>query len=69
MAIRTTFITGFPGETQEDHEELLEFIRDMQFDAMGVFRYSREEGTPAGTMEMDPELAVPDEVNRSAKVS
>jgi ribosomal protein S12 methylthiotransferase len=62
VAIRTTFITGFPGETQADHEELLGFVRDFQFDMMGVFQYSREEGTPAGTMDLDPALHVPDEV-------
>jgi ribosomal protein S12 methylthiotransferase len=62
MAIRTTFITGFPGETAEDHAELLEFVRDFGFDAMGVFRYSPEEGTPAGTMDADPALHVPDAV-------
>lgn len=64
MALRSTFITGFPGETEADHETLLEFIDEIQFDAMGVFRYSPEPGTPAGTMENDPELAVPDEVKR-----
>jgi ribosomal protein S12 methylthiotransferase len=62
LAIRTTFITGFPGERDEDHEELLEFIQDFQFDMMGVFQYSREEGTPAGTMDLDPALHVPAEV-------
>lgn len=62
IAIRTTFITGFPGETAEDHEELLEVVRDFGFDMMGVFRYSREEGTPAGTMDEEPSLHVPDEV-------
>jgi ribosomal protein S12 methylthiotransferase len=62
MAIRTTFITGFPGETQEDHSELLEFIEEVGFDMLGVFRYSQEEGTPAGTMDLDPALHVPDEV-------
>ena len=62
IAIRTTFITGYPGETQEDHEELLEVVREFGFDMMGVFRYSPEEGTPAGTMDADPELHVPDEV-------
>lgn len=61
MAIRTTFITGFPGETEEDHEQLLEFIEEAQFDALGVFQYSREEGTPAGTMDLDPALHVPAE--------
>jgi ribosomal protein S12 methylthiotransferase len=47
IAIRTTFITGFPGETEEDFEELLAFVRNMEFDRVGVFTYSDEEGTPA----------------------
>lgn len=47
LAIRTTFITGFPGETEEDFEELLAFVREMEFDRVGVFTYSDEEGTPA----------------------
>ncbi|MBO5424641.1 MAG: 30S ribosomal protein S12 methylthiotransferase RimO [Lachnospiraceae bacterium] len=47
IAIRTTLITGFPGETEEDHENLMEFIDEMEFDRLGVFTYSREEGTPA----------------------
>ncbi|MBX3363349.1 MAG: 30S ribosomal protein S12 methylthiotransferase RimO [Phycisphaeraceae bacterium] len=59
MAIRTTFISGFPGETEDDHRELLAFVEEMQFDAVGVFEYSHEPGTPAGTMEADPALAVP----------
>ncbi len=62
LALRTTFITGFPGETEDDHQQLLELIEEAQFDAMGVFQYSREDGTPAGTMDEDPELHVPDEV-------
>jgi ribosomal protein S12 methylthiotransferase len=62
IAIRTTFITGFPGETQSDHEQLLDFVQGFGFDAMGVFKYSREDGTPAGTMDQDPALHVPDEV-------
>jgi ribosomal protein S12 methylthiotransferase len=62
IAIRTTFITGFPGETEADHEALVEFVRESRFEAMGVFQYSREEGTPAGTMDLDPALRVPDEV-------
>ena len=62
MAIRTTFISGFPGETESDHEQLLEFIDEIGFDAVGVFRYSREPGTPAAKMEDDPNLAVPEEV-------
>ncbi len=47
IAIRTTFIVGFPGETKEDFDELMEFIRVTKFDRAGVFRYSREEGTKA----------------------
>ncbi len=62
MAIRTTFITGFPGETEQDHEELLAFIDEIGFDALGVFEYSREDHTPAGTMDADKSLHVPAEV-------
>ena len=51
LAIRTTFITGFPGETQEDHEELLEFIKSFQFERCGIFQYSKEEGTRAFQMQ------------------
>src|SRR5918993_687479 len=47
VAVRTTFITGFPGETDEDFEELLGFVRAVGFDRVGVFTYSDEEGTPA----------------------
>ena len=47
IAIRTTLITGFPGETPEQHEELMEFVDEMEFDRLGVFTYSPEEGTPA----------------------
>lgn len=47
ICLRTTLITGFPGETQEDHEELLEFVNEMEFDRLGVFTYSAEENTPA----------------------
>lgn len=50
IAIRTTLITGFPGETQEQHEELLEFVDEMEFDRLGVFTYSPEEDTPAAVM-------------------
>ena len=49
--IRTTFITGFPGETEEDFEELADFAEEYQFERLGVFAYSREEGTVAGDME------------------
>ena len=51
IALRTTLITGFPGETQEDHEELMAFVDEMEFDRLGVFTYSQEEDTPAATME------------------
>src|SRR6266508_547590 len=47
IAVRTTFITGFPGETESDFEELLVFVKDVEFDRVGVFAYSDEEGTPA----------------------
>jgi ribosomal protein S12 methylthiotransferase len=67
IAIRTTFITGFPGETESDHEELMELIDEFGFDAMGVFEYSREPGTPAGTMDEDPALHVPDEIKARRK--
>ncbi len=50
IAIRTTFISGFPGETDEQHQELVDFVRDFGFDALGVFPYSPEPGTPAGTL-------------------
>lgn len=50
ITLRTTLITGFPGETQEDHEELMEFVDEMEFDRLGVFTYSAEEDTPAATM-------------------
>ena len=58
IAIRTTLITGFPGETKEQHEELMDFVDQMEFDRLGVFTYSPEEGTPAAGMEGQ----VPEEV-------
>jgi len=64
VAIRTTFIVGFPGETEAEFAELLEFINDFEFDAMGVFAYSPEPGTPAAEM---PDQ-VPDEV-KAARVA
>src|SRR5256886_5943442 len=54
IAVRTTFITGFPGETEEDFNELLAFVGNVEFDRVGVFTYSDEEGTPA--------YALPDKV-------
>lgn len=67
MAVRTTFISGFPGETEEDHEALLSFIEDMRFDMLGVFEYSKEEGTVAGRLESDPALAVAADVKARRK--
>ena len=50
ISLRTTLITGFPGETQEQHEELKDFVDEMEFDRLGVFTYSPEENTPAAEM-------------------
>lgn len=50
ICIRTTFITGFPGETEEDHEETMEFVNAMEFDRLGAFAYSQEEDTPAAEL-------------------
>ncbi len=58
ICLRTTLITGFPGESQEDFEELYRFVNEMEFDRLGVFPYSPEEGTPAACMEDQ----VPEEV-------
>ena len=59
ITIRTTFITGFPGETESDFEELLTFVRNCEFDNVGVFTYSDEEGTPAFDLpnKVDPKIA------------
>lgn len=51
IVLRTTLITGFPGETEEDHQKLMEFVDEMEFDRLGVFTYSAEEGTPAASMD------------------
>lgn len=58
ITLRTTLITGFPGETQEDHEELMAFVDEMEFDRLGVFTYSPEEDTPAAEMpnQIDEEI-------------
>ncbi len=50
LTLRTTFISGFPGETLRDHEELLAFVRSFRFERLGVFAYSEEDGTPAAAM-------------------
>lgn len=63
IVLRTTLITGFPGETQEDHEELMEFIDEMEFDRLGVFTYSPEEDTPAAEMKDQ----VPEEVKEDRR--
>lgn len=59
IAIRTTLITGFPGETEEQHEELMDFVDEMEFDRLGVFTYSPEEDTPAALM--------PDQIDEEVK--
>lgn len=50
IALRTSLITGFPGETEEEHQELLEFVKEAGFERLGVFTYSKEENTPAAKM-------------------
>ena len=60
IAFRSTFIVGFPGETEEQFEELLDFIKEMRFERAGVFAYSAEEGTPAFELDDD----VPEEVKQ-----
>lgn len=59
VVLRTTLITGFPGETEEDFTELAEFVKDVRFDRLGCFAYSREEGTPAANL--------PDQVEEEVK--
>lgn len=61
IALRTTLITGFPGETKEQHEELMEFVDEMEFDRLGVFTYSPEEDTAAARMEGQIEEEVKEE--------
>lgn len=59
IALRTTLICGFPGETEEMHEELMQFVNDMEFDRLGAFTYSPEEGTPAAEF--------PDQIDEETK--
>ena len=59
IAIRTTLISGFPGETESDHEELMDFVNEMEFERLGVFAYSAEEDTPA--------FSYPDQVPEEVK--
>ena len=63
ICLRTTLISGFPGETEEDHEELLKFVDEMEFDRLGVFAYSAEEDTPAASMED----RIPDEIKEARR--
>ena len=63
IAIRTTLITGFPGETEDQQEELMDFVDEMEFDRLGVFTYSPEEDTPAAQMEGQ----IPEEVKEERK--
>lgn len=65
IAIRTTLITGFPGETEEEFGNLMKFVDEMEFERLGVFPYSAEEGTPAAEMEDQ----VPEEVRQSRRDS
>ncbi|HCG67431.1 MAG TPA: 30S ribosomal protein S12 methylthiotransferase RimO [Clostridiales bacterium] len=80
IVIRTTFITGFPGETEEDFEQLCDFVNETRFDRLGVFPYSQEEGTPAAEFPdqideqlkqdradiiMRDQLAISEELNRA----
>lgn len=61
ICLRTTLITGFPGETEQEHAELLEFVEEMAFDRLGVFAYSQEEDTPAALMEEQVEEELKEE--------
>lgn len=63
IVLRTTMISGFPGEAQEDHEELLDFVNEMEFNRLGVFTYSAEEDTPAATF---PDQ-IPEEIKESRR--
>ncbi|NLL76961.1 MAG: 30S ribosomal protein S12 methylthiotransferase RimO [Clostridiales bacterium] len=63
ICLRTTLITGFPGETEKDHEALMDFVEEIQFDRLGVFTYSPEEDTPAAEMEDQ----IPEEIKEKRK--
>ena len=63
ICLRTTLISGFPGETEEDHEELMRFVDDCEFDRLGVFAYSAEEDTPAAAMPAQ----IPEEVKEDRR--
>ena len=69
ITLRTTLICGFPGETEEQHKELLEFVQEMKFDRLGAFTYSPEEGTKAAEMENQiPEDVIKDRFDRLLKL-
>jgi ribosomal protein S12 methylthiotransferase len=69
VAIRTTCIVGFPGETDEDFDRLLAFLEEMQFDRVGAFTYSAQDGTRAGAMDDDvPELVKQDRLERLTEI-
>ena len=61
IVLRTTLIAGFPGETEEQHQEVMEFIDEMEFDRLGVFTYSQEEDTPAAS--------IPDQIDEETKLN
>ncbi|EIE24277.1 MiaB-like tRNA modifying enzyme [Coccomyxa subellipsoidea C-169] len=65
LALRTTFISGFPGETEDQHQELLQFCRDFKFERMGAFAYSEEDGTPAAAFSEQ----VPEEIRQARRDS
>ncbi len=68
ISIRTTFISGFPGETPAQHKELLAFIKDFEFDCLGVFEYSPEPGTPAGRLWQTQGIATEVAAERKADI-
>ncbi len=69
LAIRTTMLVGYPGESEEEFEELLEFVREFRFERLGVFPYSHEEDTPASVLNDDvPEALKQERVNRLMEV-
>jgi ribosomal protein S12 methylthiotransferase len=61
IALRTSFIVGYPGETEEEFRSLLTFVEEMTFDRVGVFTYSREEGTPAADLPQQIPLQIKEE--------
>ncbi len=64
ICLRTTLITGFPGESEEEHDELMDFVDRMEFDRLGVFTYSQEEDTPAAMMSGQ----IPDEIKEERRM-